>query len=377
MGQVAHFARRRDVGNSSIVFRVDAGPEIGIGHLRRCLTLAAEFLEHGIKPHFVLRDRLAPALALLVSRYELHYLTEADDSNCSRGDTDDELWDANSTLAIMGRLPMTITWVVLDSYDIGYEWETRIRGADHMVAVIDDYRNRKHHADLLVSDSDAPFAPGLNDLADTGVILAGRKYALLEPEFAFISEDQKTLSGPKRVLVSYGSADPTGETLKALDAFRSIRADRSLSSQIGPLDVVIGLVDPKASAIIRAAAGISDITVHQNVSNMGPLMREADLILTAGGNSMIEALALRKPCIVTVVSDNHATIVAELCAQRVIRSLGEHSTVKAADVQKTVTNVLANFDEFAARVASNPIFDHFGASRITSVMLAKCASRQL
>jgi UDP-2,4-diacetamido-2,4,6-trideoxy-beta-L-altropyranose hydrolase len=363
--------------NSIIVFRVDGGPTPGIGHLRRCLTLAAELRKHEFRPHFVVRDRLAPALALLVSRYELHYLADADDRNCSRGEANDELWDADRTLAIIGQLPMAVRWVVLDSYGLGYKWEKRVRGTNHLVAVIDDYRNRRHHADLLVSDSDEPFASGLNDIADRGANLTGRKYALLEPEYAFTLENRKAQSVPKRVLVSYGGADPTSETLKALDAFRAIRADRNLNGRIGRIDVVIGLVDPKASDIIRAAAGIGDITVHRDVLSLGPLMRKADLVLTTGGNSMIEALALRKPCIVTVVSDNHATIVAEFCAQSAIRSLGVHSMVKATDVQETVTDILANFDEFAAWVASNPLFDHLGASRIASVMLAKCAAQQL
>ena len=83
---------------------------------------------------------------------------------------------------------------------------------------------------------------------------------------------------------------------------------------------------------MRAAENISDAIVHKALPSLEPLMREADLVLTAGGNSMVEALALRKPCIVTVTGDNQALVVGELDAEGVIRSLGVHATVTPDDV---------------------------------------------
>jgi UDP-2,4-diacetamido-2,4,6-trideoxy-beta-L-altropyranose hydrolase len=236
--------------------------------------------------------------------------------------------------------------------------------------VIDDYRGRQHHADLLLSDTEMPFEPALNELASTARTLVGRQYALVDPIYEFSGVVTQAMVGPKRLLISYGGADSTGETLKALQAIRALRTDRGLRGQVGRIDVVIGLTNLRGVEIARAAEGIPHVIVHRALSSLGPLMREVDLVLTAGGNSMVEALALRKPCIITVTGENQALMVGELDGVGVIRSLGGHATVMPDDVLKLVTRVLADFDAFAARVASRPLFDHLGAQRVAAAMLA-------
>ena len=47
-----------------------------------------------------------------------------------------------------------------------------MRDAGHRLCVIDDFRDRRHHADLLVSDAETPFDPAMNDLAVTARVLA-------------------------------------------------------------------------------------------------------------------------------------------------------------------------------------------------------------
>ena len=56
---------RRSAEYSSI--EVDAGPDIGIGHLKRCATLAAALFNLGCRIRFVCRDRFGPEVARLVT----------------------------------------------------------------------------------------------------------------------------------------------------------------------------------------------------------------------------------------------------------------------------------------------------------------------
>jgi UDP-2,4-diacetamido-2,4,6-trideoxy-beta-L-altropyranose hydrolase len=363
-----------------VTFRVDAGPAIGIGHLRRCLTLAAEFRERGCKVSLVCSERLESALEPLVAPYTVYrledVLRDAEPRDAQPPDAqppdaiDAEMRDADATLLIIGHRRSAESWVVLDNYQLGHRWERRLRDAGHRILVIDDYRDRRHHADMLLSEEESPFNPALNELADAARVLVGRQYALVDPDYAFSSLVVANLrADAKRLLVTYGGSDPTGETLKALEAIRGLRNDKSLGVQVGRVDIVIGLANPKSAEIMRAAEGLSDVFVHKGPLSLGSLMREADLVLTAGGNSMVEALTLRKPCIATVTGDNQALMVRRLFAEGAIRSLGHHSTVKPRDILKKTTDVLADFDTFAAFVASKSLFDHLGARRIASAVL--------
>src|SRR5207244_13232198 len=146
-----------------------------------------------------------------------------------------------------------VRWVVVDSYRLGYRWERKVRDAGHRICVIDDYRDRRHHADLLLSDSETQFDAALNELADSARTLIGRQYALLDSAYEFSGVAANMVTGSKRILVSYGGVDPTGETLKALDAIQVLSNDERSRAQVGRVDIVTGLMNPRSAAIMRAA----------------------------------------------------------------------------------------------------------------------------
>ncbi len=353
-----------------IIFRVDAGPTIGIGHLRRCLTLAAELRERDCHVRFVCKDRFGPDLESLVAQYAIQYLADADRNTERRDAEGEELWDADATLAVVGPSTTAESWAVVDNYRLGHRWERRMRGAGYRIVAIDDYRDRRHHADLLTGDAEAPFDPDLNELASTGRTLVGPRYAIVDPAYAFSGLDFKATGSGKRLLVSYGGSDPTGETSKALKAIQALKTDDCRRVQVETVDVVAGLADPSSAAIVRAGAAIPDVIVHRRLSSLEPLMRRADLVLTSGGNTMVEALALRKPCIVTVTGDNQAMTAGKLDAVGVIRSLGHHASVTPDAVLEMIARALGDFDAFARRVAAEAPFDHLGSRRIAAAMLA-------
>jgi UDP-2,4-diacetamido-2,4,6-trideoxy-beta-L-altropyranose hydrolase len=355
-------------GQGRAVFRVDAGPTIGLGHLRRCLALATELHDRNCDLRFVSRDRFGPDVEALVAPFAIHWLGDTGEDQIPRDAADGELWDAAATLAVTGPARSPMSWVIVDHYRLGHRWERTIREAGHRILAIDDYRNRRHCADLLVSDSLAPFNPSLNELTDGSRALAGRPYALVHRDYAFTGSVAATI-GPKTMLMTYGGSDPTSETLKAMEAIRMLRLDREPPLQLGRVDIAVGSANPRTADITRAAQSITDVIVHQNLSSLARVMRQADIILTAGGNSLVEALTLRTPCIVTVTADNQAQIVSELESEGVIRSLGEHAAVTPDDIRTMLVSALADYSAFASRVRACSLFDHLGAGRIANEML--------
>jgi len=353
----------------NVTFRVDASQEIGLGHLRRCLTLAGQLRDIGCKVRFVCRDQLGLSIAPLAASYIVCRLDRGSRIVASSMLADEELWDADATLSVIGRDEVDTSWVVVDSYRLGRRWERKVRDAGHRVMVIDDFRDRMHHADLLVSDSEIPFDPALNERSGLVRTLVGREYALIGPEYAHSDTPVSRRTGPKRLLVSYGGSDRTGETMKAITAVGSLRENAAACDLLGRVDVVVGQLNPVAEDIARAVQGIQDVVVHMAPPGLAKLMRAADLFLTAGGNSMVEALALRKPCLVTVTGDNQALMVGQLAAEGMIRSLGAQHAVAPDDVAEGIVDILTEFEVFATHVASRPLFDHLGAQRIAAAML--------
>lgn len=332
------------------------------------MTLARQLHVDGFTVQLVGRYRFCLEIEQLIEKFCVSWLEDTEIGINQRNTLENEMWDAEATLSIIGERPNFVSWVIVDNYGLGEQWERIIREAGHRVLVIDDFRNRRHFADILVSDINAPFDATLNGYIDGARNLVGSKFALVDPEFAFAEERSSSIENRKRLLVSYGGSDPTDETTKALEAVHLLRHHEQCHEWVGRVDVVVGQANTRPDAVIRFAKGIEDVIVHVAPRSLAPLLRNTDLFLTAGGNSMIEALTMRRPCLVTLTSDNQALMVAQLLERRVIFSLGDQAMVAPLDVAKAVTKILSEYEQFASNIRTRPIFDHFGARRISAAI---------
>ena len=153
-----------------------------------------------------------------------------------------------------------------------------------------------------------------------------------------------------------------------MEAVRLLRHNEQCGKWLGRVDVVVGHANTRADDVIGVAKGIEGVTVHIAPGSLEPLMRKADLFLTAGGNSMVEGLTMLKPCLVTLTGNNQALLVAQLLEQRAILSLGDHAMVGPLDVAKAVTKILSEYEQFANNIRAKSIFDHFGARRVSATI---------
>jgi len=281
---------------------------------------------------------------------------------------DQEALDAQATLSIIGRQSAKPSWVILDHYELGESWERLIKEAGHKVLVIDDFRDRRHCADVLVSDTNRPFDPALNRCPGSVRELVGADFALVDPAFAFAEEPLSSFETKKRLLISYGGSDHTDETTKALEAVHLLRLNVLSRDRLGKVDVGVGHGNTRKRSVTRFAKRIQDVSVHVSPPSLAPLMRLADLLLTAGGNSMVEGLTMRKPCVITLTGCNQSLMVDQLIEQGAIISLGNHDAVRPIDVVHAVTKILSQYEQLASSVKARCIFDHLGALRISTAI---------
>ncbi|GCL36295.1 MAG: UDP-2,4-diacetamido-2,4,6-trideoxy-beta-L-altropyranose hydrolase [Sphaerospermopsis kisseleviana] len=352
----------------SVAIRVDANPTIGMGHLRRCITLGKQLQNDGFIVQLISQSRFDKNIEELVKDFNISWLNESG-INCNHEHLQSqELWDAEATLSIIGSYPTCVSWVIVDSYQLGELWERTICKAGHKILAIDDFRNRRHHADVLLNDINRPFASDMNGNENGFCELIGAKFALVDPEFAFVEEAPLSFARPKQLLISYGGSDPTDETTKALEAMSFLKNHEQYRKWIGRVDVVIGQVNTKANIVMRSAENIDNVRVHIAPQTLAHLLRDTDVLLTAGGNSMVEALTMRKPCLVTVTSDNQALMVNQLIDQSAIISLGNHARVNSENISNALINIITKYEQVANGFISRSIFDHLGASRVSAAI---------
>jgi len=289
-----------------VACRVDASRRIGTGHVMRCLALAARLRERGADVHFIGR-RLDGNFndTIRAQGFTLHELPAPAGPGAAGNGTAHADWlevaagtDAAETRAVLERVG-GVDWLVVDHFALEAGWERELRGVARGLFVIDDLADRAHDADLLLDPVAEPaerYRPLLPEGAGT---LLGPRYTLLRAEFAARHAQARPRSGEvRRLFVSFGGVDLTGETAKAVEALRRL-ADLRLEA-----DVVVGAGNRDAAALRRACETLAGAQFHVATPDVASLMQRCDLALGAGGVMAWERACLGVPSVVLVTAPN-------------------------------------------------------------------------
>lgn len=287
----------------------DVGPEIGVGHVTRCLALGDELRSRGFRVVLAADTASVPWLHAQVVRRGVDVVPAP--------------LDPSAHAATVGRLRPEV--VVVDSYRLppeGYAALGERTGC--LVALVDDAGadvQDRRPADLHVDQN----LSALDDRRDTGGtapedgtadVLRGPRYALLRDEvLAAASTSHPRRTGPQHVVAFFGGTDPRAASL--------VMVDRLLASGV-PLQltaVVAGTTQADAVRRFPTRPG-QRVSVLEPTWDLPALLAGADAVVSACGTSVLELLHLGVPTGVVQVADNQARGYASLVAARAVVGLG-------------------------------------------------------
>ena len=293
----------------SIAFRTTAGKGIGFGHLRRCLTLAQELAARDFEPRFWLDGDAAALEVVRAAGYvPVAVSREAREPEWSRAQVARERPEA----------------LVADSYALDEAYFHTLRPAVPLL-VIDDLADRALDADLVQNGAiDAATLPyRLGPGADQGPgmtcrTLFGPAYALLRPSFRDMRRGVPFRSTVERVLVTLGGADPAGHTDAVVRHLLGVLSESVVIEVVlGPLFGAAGTLE----AIAQAHPG--RVRLHRALPDLAPLMREADLAVSAGGQTTFELAAAGVPAVALELADNQRVLLAGFARAGTLLAIGK------------------------------------------------------
>lgn len=331
----------------AVVFRTSVGPKRGLGHLRRCMTLAQALGAQGMEVHFAV-DRDSTAMTLL-RKYGFDGVEEQSERDLTR------------TLESVEQCGARV--LVVDSYAFEGESLARIQGT--FVAVLDDLADRFLPVDLVVNG-----AVNARELAyrtsPHTTLLLGPEYTLLREEFSL--QPKRTHRGTiNRVLVSVGGTDRFHLTSR-LTAW----AQETLGHVT--IDVVIGPFFPhdliqEIELLARKAEGA--IILHRNPPSICNLMAGCDLAIAGGGQTTYELAATGTPTLAINLAHNQLGNVTSLAAAGTLVWVGG---VDEENLQDKVAEALTRLvDNPEARLAMSRagclLVDGLGAKRVAKALV--------
>lgn len=273
----------REIGleDMMILFRADGNPQVGSGHIMRCLSLADAFRDMGHASVFVTADDCFQETIQKRGYRSVVLHTKYDRM-------EDEL---PVLLPILQENRPRC--VLLDSYFVTPAYMTAIR-AEVPLAYIDDLNLFDYPADLVVNYM---LYAGRLGYPQNKSYLLGSRYAPLRKEFQDVPQ-RRTAVQVKNVLLSTGGSDGEHVALRCVQYLR----ERQVNGVT--YHVILGAMNQDTAEIERLADGCAHIVPHRNVSDMRSLMLQCDAAISAGGTTLFELCACGLPTVTYVLADN-------------------------------------------------------------------------
>jgi UDP-2,4-diacetamido-2,4,6-trideoxy-beta-L-altropyranose hydrolase len=362
-----------------VVFRCDASPAIGGGHVARCMALAHALRRRGADVELVTRELPARLRELLVepAGCVVRELPGPDAAQGAAPDAGQPLahadWlsvpqatDAAQTTEAL-RSGGYADWLVVDHYALDARWERAVQPFAGKRLVIDDLADREHACDALLDQNfflkaESRYASLVPPSAS---LMLGPKYALLREEFGAARAQIGERTGAlRRIFMCFGGFDGAKQTLRALQAIEAAEIDDVA------VDVVIGSDHSQRRQIEAFSASRRAHRVHLDAANVAELMTPADLAIGASGIMNWERAALRLPAIVASVAENQHTVARDLAADRACIYLGfadDWSVETLAGLLRGLRGTPSLMRALSARAAE--LTDGHGARRVAARLL--------
>ena len=359
------------------VFRCDASTAIGMGHVKRCLSLAQALRLLGGRSHFVTRQTDIAVGALISSAgfgcSTLPTIAGNSVHKAFQDETAHAQWlgttqaqDAEETIAALkGEDLPKPCWLVADHYGLASSWHGHIRTAlGCRIAVIDDLADRPLDVDLLIDhnlhvDHQRKYASCIQTSAR---VLGGPRYALLAPSYAQLR--------PARIKETVGSIGIFMGGVDSADLSSLVlRACREEACFQGSVEIAATSASPHLQSLRALVDSYPDTRLSIDQPDLTEFFARHDLQIGAGGGATWERCCAGAPMLLLKAAENQHVVLQELSVQGAAKCLKDSEVATVASVGQAVAQLLS--DGPARKILAErarALVDGLGAQRVAIAM---------
>ena len=366
----------------TVLFRVDASTQMGVGHVMRCLTLADEVKRRGFSTLFLYREQSGHLGDTITTRgHDTIVLPKGSESESPAvGVTNHANWlgvsqeedAAQSRAALQGR---SMTHLVIDHYALDHRWRRAMGSPSARTLIIDDLVDRVFEADLLLNQNLGRLQTDYDGrVPDDTLRLIGPHYALLRPQFAAHREASLALrsvtaaSRPLRILLTMGGVDQPNATAAVLTALNHNDAANEIE-----VEVVLGTKAPNLKSVQALCDDLAPpCSLSVGVDDMAARMAAADIAIGAAGGTTWERCALGLPSLLATIADNQAGAAETVEAAGAAISIGwPFAAGFARRVRAGVRRLSDDTVRAEMALSAANICDGKGAARVADALLER------
>lgn len=335
---------------ASALFRCDGSPEIGLGHVVRCLAIAEELREsHGFRVGFAMRKGEPGCSMVRDKGYPVRTPSQASPRFDYAGWLRDAVREAGARVLVLD---------VRD--DLSRDTVEGLRKEGLRIVLLDDLGQKRLSADLAFYPP-VPQVRRLGWEGFTGKLFVGWEWVALRRQFASVPAHASR--GRLTVLVTMGGSDPADLTRKTVGALDRLEGDFDAV-------VVEGRGYSRHEALAARLAGARRrFELLRDVDDMAALMARADLAVASFGVTAYELAAAGVPAIHLCLTEDHAESASAFAGAGMAVSLGAAGRVTEEALAGEISRLLADGTARRAMAArARQRVDGRGAGRIAQAI---------
>lgn len=340
-----------------VLFRCDVSPQIGTGHLRRCVTLARELKDYGAFICFACRHELFEMdkeLSGIADEYVSLPWSITSES------------DAQEVVRLCTEYEISI--VVIDHYNAKTVYQKRLYEAGIKWLQFDGGSQCPLWAKWVINSSLAAYKCNYSNIRekDETVFLCGPKYALLRREFLDWRLKSTFSEHVHKILFTFGGGDDKGATVSCLNATRSITPDKErvvLACSSNPnISHITDWVKQNKSLKVKLETDSNEIARH---------MCESDLAIISGGVTAFETASMGLPNIIIQIAENQRRNANAWHEHGVSINMGKIETLNHSDIKQRVDTLIHDVEMRRSMSKSGmETVDCAGAERVAKILFS-------
>ena len=337
-----------------MLFRVDAGVHIGLGHFQRCLALAT---------------------ALKKCSAEISFLVNENQCNSDRigrwGFTSQPLhevpsWTIEDAKATIGTaIHQGCDRVVVDSHEVPADYLAMLTDSELFIIARDDLALSNFPCHMVFNgNADARQLPYHSTNGDT-VFLLGPEYAVLGPQYHGTS-GRGINTAVQNILITMGGEDRYNLVPDILGLLDKMPGDFSVTTVIGPFSQNVTEVESAAKRAQRT------VKLSYSLDSLRDMIVEADMAISAAGQTLYDLACTGCPTVAIKVAGNQIGQTRAFEEAGFLRVAGD---AEKDDVLPPLREVISSLlSDREARTAMSGVgrrlVDGQGAMRVAKEILA-------
>jgi UDP-2,4-diacetamido-2,4,6-trideoxy-beta-L-altropyranose hydrolase len=318
----------------SWALRVGSSPIDGGGHVSRCLSLA-KAMRPRAQITFILDNTGAQWKTVIEKNgFDAKLQNETGETN----------W----------------TGCLLDGYRLEENDQDNWRRLTGCLVTIDDFGNASSDFDIILR----PTAANGKAFSTDQTLLEGLKYALIDPDYA--TQSDRDCSAPvQNILVSLGYQDSHNVNAKVILALNKM--SRSKVYFDPEILIAIGSDAPHLEELrLEAKNSPLCIKIETDLRDLKDEMTKSDLMIGAGGVTLLERMAAGLPSLSIAVAENQLPLV-KIASER---GATQECAARSSDICNNL-NALSGNPDFRQNMSdiAQKLVDGRGCERVATVLL--------